>query len=73
MAVKNQEDKDLVLLSVRLNWRGQAGLELRLDPTIGGVVMSLAHLDEFIAELINHRDTIERENLRAGAEPRREG
>jgi hypothetical protein len=64
MAVKTKEGEDLIVLAVRLNWKGQSGLEMRLAPHLGGIVMSLAHVDELIAELIQHRDTIERENER---------
>lgn len=64
MAVKNETGRDLVLLGLRLDWKGQTGLELRLDPLISGVIMSLAHVDELIAELISYRDAVERENVR---------
>jgi hypothetical protein len=64
MAVVTEQGKHLVLLALRLNWKRQTGLELRLDQNIGGVIMSLAHVDELIAELISCRDVIERENKR---------
>lgn len=64
MALKTKEDKDLLHLALRMDWKGQTGLELRLDPSIGGVIMSVVHVDELIAELIGLRDTMQRENER---------
>lgn len=67
MVLKSKEDKDLIHLALRMNWKNQTGLELRLDSSIGGVVMSVAHVDELVAELIGLRDVMERENERRRA------
>jgi hypothetical protein len=63
MALKTKDGRDLMRLGLRLNWKGQTGLEMRL--VNDGVVMSLAHVDELIAELIGYRDAMEREDNRA--------
>lgn len=62
MALTTKDGQDLMRLGLRLNWKGQVGLEMRLAND--GVVMSLAHVDELIAELIGYRDAMERENQR---------
>lgn len=62
MALKTKEGQELMRLGLRLNWQGQTGLEMRLAND--GVVMSVAHVDELIAELIGYRDAMERENQR---------
>lgn len=59
MAMKTKEGKDLLLLSLKLGWRGQTGLYMTFAPGSVGLTCGRAHVDELIEELTRIRGTME--------------